>query len=136
VLIVKSGHSLFMRLRRLVAKRLRSHRASPFDTTEAVTIRWANAEDASALARLAALDDARLPEGQMLVAEVEGELRAALAVSGKVAIANPFRPTAELVSLLALRADQISTGRDPRSKAPRRGPTVSEALPQTNYAGR
>jgi hypothetical protein len=72
-----------------------------------VTIRRSRAADHQELVRLAQLDSRRLAEGDLLVAEVEGELRAAVPVAGGRAIADPFRPTAPLVSLLGLRAAQI-----------------------------
>lgn len=75
--------------------------------TRVVTIRPALSDDALALRRLAALDSAELPTGALLVAEVSGELWAAVAVASDVAVADPFRPSAELVRLLHLRAAQL-----------------------------
>ena len=74
-----------------------------------VTIRLSYPDDAGELARLAALDESPLPAGRMLVAEVEGTPRAALPLSGGPAIADPFYPSAGLVSLLELRAAQLGT---------------------------
>jgi hypothetical protein len=75
---------------------------------ETLTIRMAVSADAAALSRLAQLDSARPPEPvPMLVAELGGELRAALPVEGGPAIADPFRRTAELVAILAERARQL-----------------------------
>ena len=79
----------------------------PVALVDGVTIRRSHAGDRAALQRLAQLDSRRLAEGELLVAEVEGELRAALPLGGGNAIADPFRPTAPLVSLLGLRAAQI-----------------------------
>ena len=76
---------------------------------DGVTIRRSHARDHEALERLAQLDSRRLADGQLLVAEVAGELRAALPLNGGAAIADPFRPTALLVSLLQMRAQQIRT---------------------------
>jgi hypothetical protein len=76
---------------------------------DGVTIRRSRARDREALERLAQLDSRRLADGQLLVAEVAGELRAALPLRGGAAIADPFRPTAPLVSLLQMRAQQIRT---------------------------
>ena len=76
---------------------------------DGVTIRRSHARDHEALERLAQLDSRRLADGQLLVAEVAGELRAALPLAGGAAIADPFRPTAPLVSLLQMRAQQIRT---------------------------
>jgi hypothetical protein len=79
------------------------------DAAETLTIRMAGAGDAAALGRLAQLDSAPAPKRvPMLVAEVGGELRAALSLDGGRAIADPFRPTAELVAILAERARQLA----------------------------
>jgi hypothetical protein len=75
--------------------------------TAGVVIRPATAADGAALARLAALDCASRPPGPLLVAAVDGEIRAALALAGDGAIADPFHRTAELVDLLRLRAAQL-----------------------------
>src|SRR5262249_41495963 len=76
--------------------------------SENVTIRPAYPDDAPALARLAALDSAPLPDASMLVAEVDGELWAAVAIDGSVAIADPFRRSAGVVRLLEVRAAQLA----------------------------
>ena len=72
-----------------------------------VTIRRAYPDDAPALARLAALDCRRLPTGEVLVAEVDGQLWAAVSISTNLVIADPFRPSAGLVRLLRMRAAQL-----------------------------
>jgi hypothetical protein len=79
----------------------------PVAVLDGVTIRRSRGADRQALAVLAQLDSRALDGGDMLVAEVEGELRAALPLAGGAPIADPFRPTAALVSLLAMRAEQI-----------------------------
>src|SRR4051794_16906711 len=78
-----------------------------------VTIRRAFPDDAQALARLAALDGAKLPQTDVLVAEVAGELWAAVAVADDTTVADPFRPTAELVALLRERARQLRAAHAP-----------------------
>ena len=65
-----------------------------------ITIRQATSDDAFALRRLAALDDARALHGEVLLAEHAGDIRAALSLETGRAIANPFAPTAELVEML------------------------------------
>ena len=72
------------------------------DTT--LTIRRAIAADAGALARLAALDSASPPTGEALLAEVDDELWAAVEIESGTAIADPFRPSGDLVELVRLRA--------------------------------
>jgi hypothetical protein len=73
-------------------------------TENALTIRPADLADLAALDRLAALDSASAPTGDVLVAEVGGELWAAVEVDSGAAIADPFRPSADLVELLRLHA--------------------------------
>jgi hypothetical protein len=81
-----------------------------------VTIRPAEAEDAAALARVAALDSASPPRGAVLLAEVEGELWAALPLDGGRPIGDPFRPSADLLRLLELRASQLADGHGRRPR--------------------
>jgi hypothetical protein len=69
-----------------------------------VAIRAARGSDGVALARLAALDSKRPLTGEVLVAESDGQLAAALSLSTSNHVADPFRPTAELVALLRLHA--------------------------------
>jgi hypothetical protein len=80
--------------------------------TETLTIRMAVSADEAALIRLAQLDSAPKPAPvSMLVAEVGGELHAALPLDGGPAIADPFRRTAEVVAMLAARARQLEAPR-------------------------
>ena len=72
--------------------------------TTAFTIRRADLADLAALDRLAALDSQSAPTGDVLVAEVGGELWAALELSSGRAIADPFRPSGDLVDLLRMQA--------------------------------
>jgi hypothetical protein len=72
----------------------------------AITIRPSTDRDLAALRRLAALDDRGTPHGDAMLAFVDGELRAALTLDGRKALADPFRRTAELVELLHVRVDQ------------------------------
>lgn len=82
---------------------------SPLDDGLGFTIRFAYPDDETALRHLAALDSQRLPAGPLLVAEVAGELWAAVGLTGEPrAIADPFRHTAELVALLGERADRLT----------------------------
>ena len=71
-------------------------------TDPTVVIRAARGSDGAALADLARLDSQRPLGGDVLVAEQGGALVAALA--GDRVIADPFRPTADLVALLRLHA--------------------------------
>lgn len=77
-----------------------------------VTLRFGFPDDAEAVARLAALDSAAPPPLPLLLAEVAGELRAAISLADGSVIAHPFHPTAPLVSLLRTRADQLRGSED------------------------
>jgi hypothetical protein len=78
------------------------------DGCDAVTIRRARRDDATALLQLAALDGAAPLGGDVLVAEVGGELWAALSLTDGRRIGDPFRPTAEALALLELRASALA----------------------------
>jgi hypothetical protein len=73
-------------------------------TAPTITIRPAYADDAQALTRLAVLDSAALPAEPLLLAEADGELRAALSMADGSVIADPFAPTAHVVALLRKQA--------------------------------
>jgi hypothetical protein len=71
-------------------------------------LRVARDDEASIVRRLAALDDAPPLHGAVLLALVDDEaVAAASLVDGRV-VANPFLPTADTVSLLSMRASQLS----------------------------
>jgi hypothetical protein len=73
-----------------------------------VTLRRAVAADRDRLRRLAELDSRQAPQGNALVAEVDGRLRAALPLDGGEPLADPFHRGAELLDLLRLRARQLA----------------------------
>jgi hypothetical protein len=75
---------------------------------ECITLRYAFPDDAAAVTRLAVLDSAEIPAAPLLVAEVGGELRAAISLADAGVIADPFHPTAALVALLRERGRQLS----------------------------
>jgi hypothetical protein len=85
----------------------RKHNSTPI--AAAVTIRRVtdSEPDRAALRRLAQLDSGTELDGQVLVAEVEGKILAAIAVAEGDVLADPFSRTDELRSLLALRAGQL-----------------------------
>jgi hypothetical protein len=72
----------------------------PTDPT--VLIRAARGSDGAALEQLARLDSQRPLTGVTLLAEQDGQPIAALA--GDRVIADPFRPTSDVVALLRLHA--------------------------------
>jgi hypothetical protein len=80
-------------------------------STAALTIRHATAADDADLRRVAALDSSRVPSGELLVAQLDGNLVAALSIDTGAAIADPFEHTAAIVD--AMRA-QVRLSRAPR----------------------
>lgn len=91
--------------RHLEAQRRRQPRAGE-PAQGSITLRSERADDAAAIARLAALDSAPVPRGPLLVAVVAGAPRAALSLADGATVADPFMPTADLVALLRVRAEQ------------------------------
>jgi len=88
---------------------------------EPLVVRRVTARDAAAVRTLAYLDDCRLPEGPFLVAELGGEIVAAISIPTGVAMADPFRRTRDAVDMLRLRAAQLAEpdqvgSRNPRGK--------------------
>lgn len=84
-----------------------ARRAGSRSAVGGVTIRRAFPDDEVALARLATLDATTMPEAPVLVAEVDGELWAAVSIHGRGEAADPFRPSAELLLLLADHARRM-----------------------------
>jgi hypothetical protein len=82
---------------------------SPLDDGLPFTVRFAYPDDEPALRRLAALDSRSVPEGPLLVAEINGELWAAVTIADEPSpIADPFRHTSALVDLLEERARALN----------------------------
>ena len=79
--------------------------------TDAVTLRLAGARDGCAIARLAGAHPAG---GPFLVAEIDGELRAALSLADGAILTDPLRPTAAALELLRARALQLEDAQSPR----------------------
>jgi hypothetical protein len=76
--------------------------------SSSLTIRHANGADTKAIARLAALDSSRVPNGELLVAELDGRLVAAVSVDTGATIADPFEHTAAIVDSLRAQAHRRS----------------------------
>jgi hypothetical protein len=76
-----------------------------------ITLRFGFPDDASALNQLASLDSSEPPQQPVLLAEVGGELRAALSLSTGAVVADPFCPTEALVELLRARGRQLNGDR-------------------------
>jgi hypothetical protein len=73
---------------------------------EHIVIRSARTADEQAIAVLGVLDGGRhMPTGRVMVAEVDGRIRAAVGSNG-AAISDPFWPSAELVGMLRVRTER------------------------------
>ena len=81
-----------------------------------ISIRAATTGDGPALARLAALDSAPVPFGPVLLAEVDGQPRAALSIRDDRVIGDPFTRTVDLVELLRVHA-RATAEREQRAEA-------------------
>lgn len=77
-----------------------------------ILIRYSGDGDQPALERLAMLDSRPMPAGSFLLAEVDGELVAAVPLdSNDEPLSDPFRPTANLRELLRLQAAHVGRHR-------------------------
>jgi hypothetical protein len=91
--------------------------------TTPVTIRLATPDDQLALYRLAALDSAPSPPaGRVLLAEMDGELAAALSLDDESVIADPFQFTLHTVELLRTHAAAAREPQPRRHLRPRFAP--------------
>ena len=79
-----------------------------------VVLRRARPQDGAAVAHLAALDEAPIPHGDLLLVELDERIVAAVPVRGGEAVADPFQRTAGLVDLAERRAALL------RGELPRR----------------
>jgi hypothetical protein len=77
-------------------------------TAGSITIRPAQWADADAVRRVAQRDSHGVPDGDLLIAVVGSEVRAAISLQSGEVIADPFRPTKELVRMLALQRSQMA----------------------------
>jgi hypothetical protein len=82
-------------------------------SSDTLVIRRAVAADIDDLRRLAALDSARVLLGELMVAESDGVIHAAYSIDEDRAIADPFLPTADLVTLLRTRVELLRGSRSP-----------------------
>ncbi len=96
----------------------RSGLATELATPEqALTLRRYSAEDHDPLARLAALDSSMPPHQPVVVAEVGGELRAALSLNDGSLVADPFHLTGGVADLLRAYARRLDVQPETRARA-------------------
>jgi hypothetical protein len=84
-----------------------------------LTLRYAFPDDYATLTRLSALDTAEPLAEPVLIAEVDGEARAALSLADGRVVADPFHRTVPLVELLRARASQLAGSPGKRSRLAR-----------------
>jgi hypothetical protein len=84
-------------------------------TNSSLVLRPATSADAADLERLAALDSARPLAGEVVLAQVDGEVRAAVSLESGRSVADPFYPSLELLPLL-----RAAVGERPRRRTWRR----------------
>jgi hypothetical protein len=90
--------------------------------TEPTTIRPAAPPDLPAIARLAELDSARVPRGSVLVAELRGNVVAAISLESGALVADPFAATADAVKVLRAKAAATAVAGGPELR--RRGTSL------------
>jgi hypothetical protein len=90
--------------------------------SEQITIKLSTDADSRRIRDLADLDGKRPPGGDVLLAEVDGRLAAAIGMDGSV-VADPFERTASVVALLR---SQIA---GERRRVPRRAGWLGRLLP-------
>src|SRR3954447_25887128 len=90
-----------------------------------VAISRAGEADRAALLRLSVVDVAPVPQGDVLIARVDGEAWAAIEVDSGVTVADPFRPSAHVVDMLRARASRLRTKRERRRRSWLRWPAAS-----------
>jgi hypothetical protein len=94
--------------RRTAEQRRHSLTARPAARSlDEVSIRRLGEADTEALARVSGRDSAARPAGEVLGAELDGELIAAISIGTGEIVADPFVRTAAARSLLVLRAAQL-----------------------------
>ena len=74
---------------------------------DSVSVRIAGDDDAAAIRRVAALDGKRVPMGEVLVAEADSKVIAALSIDDGSRVADPFSWTSDVVALMEMRAAQL-----------------------------
>jgi hypothetical protein len=84
------------------------HRDSEKSEPRPITIRPTRPTDMDEVRRVAQRDTRAVPEGDLLVAIADGEIRAAISVADGEVVADPFHHTEELVRMLAMRRQQMT----------------------------
>ena len=96
------------------ARRARKQDAKPDAPAASIELRLARADESRVLHSLAQLDDAADLDGEALLALINGEAIAALSLSDRRVVANPFVRTEHAVTLLRIQADHLFGRRERR----------------------
>ena len=96
------------------ARRARKQDSQSDASTASIELRLARADESPVLHRLAQLDDAPDLDGDALMALIDGDPIAALSLSDRRVIANPFVRTEHAVNLLRIQADHLFGRRERR----------------------
>lgn len=83
------------------------HRKHNEAEPRSITIRLTDPTDVDELRRVAQRDSRTVPQGEVLIAIDQGEIRAAISLGSGEVIADPFHHTDELVRMLAMRRAQM-----------------------------
>jgi hypothetical protein len=93
--------------------RLRARRDAGEIPADTVTIRRARDRDALTIVLLLSRAGGRLPAGDRILADVDGRAVAAVDIATGTTVADPAKATADVLSLLRLRAAQLQATRRP-----------------------
>jgi hypothetical protein len=96
------------------ARRAHKEDAESDVSAASIELRLAQADESRVLHKLAQLDDAPDLDGEALLALIDGEAIAALSLSDRRVVANPFVRTEHAVSLLRIQADHLFGRRERR----------------------
>jgi hypothetical protein len=94
-----------------------------------ITIRFSTDADRKRILELAELDGRAVPQGDVLLAELDGRLVAAVGVADAASVADPFVLTGEVLDVLKLRAEQE------RERTLARGPLLGRLMLIRQRAG-
>lgn len=94
-----------------------------------LTIRFSTDADHQRVLELAQLDATAAPTGEVLLAEQDGRLVAALGLEDEISVADPFSRSAGALDLLRLRAEQE------RERRYGRGPLIGRLMLLRQRAG-
>ena len=89
------------------ARRAHKDEAEADVSPAVIELRLARADESQVLHKLAQLDEAPDMDGEALVALIDGEAIAALSLSDRRVVANPFVRTEHAVTLLRIQADHL-----------------------------